>query len=253
MKQSRILALSAALLISTATAKPFAHQHLHKRDIVTVTVTEDFIETIDVIIQVYAGTPIATLVSTEPAHAMIAEITRDVSHLKDLAIPVDHNQAPTTTPTTSPQQSQQYGGQQWAQNWQQKQQDDQKEKEQEQEDKKKQQDAQIEKQKQAEQQQAQQNHQTSSPPSQQQQQQQQQQQPPQSSQQTQTQPSNPPQQQSGGKSGGSGPSGGSCGAVGGKCMASDVTIYNAQGAGACGWSNDTNSEDFFALAQGTLS
>lgn len=53
--------------------------------------------------------------------------------------------------------------------------------------------------------------------------------------------------------GGSGPSGGACGEVGGKCLASDVTIYNDQGTGACGWANDTNSEDYFALAHSKLS
>ena len=47
-----------------------------------------------------------------------------------------------------------------------------------------------------------------------------------------------------------GPTGGKCGDVGGKCMASDVTIYDDQGAGACGWKMDTNSEDYFALAAG---
>ena len=52
------------------------------------------------------------------------------------------------------------------------------------------------------------------------------------------------------QSSGSAPSGGSCGEVGGKCLASDVTIYDDQGIGACGWQNDTNSEDYFALAAG---
>ena len=41
--------------------------------------------------------------------------------------------------------------------------------------------------------------------------------------------------------------GSSCGTVGG-VGSGDVTIYNDQGYGACGWENDTNSEDFFALA-----
>ena len=45
--------------------------------------------------------------------------------------------------------------------------------------------------------------------------------------------------------------GGSCGSIGGSCSG-DVTIYNDQGLGACGWSNDTNSDDFFALAARTF-
>lgn len=47
---------------------------------------------------------------------------------------------------------------------------------------------------------------------------------------------------------GSSSSGGSCGTVGGKCSG-DVTYYEA-GLGACGWTNDGNSEDVFALAHG---
>ena len=50
--------------------------------------------------------------------------------------------------------------------------------------------------------------------------------------------------------GGGGGGGGACGDVGGKCMASAVTIYNDVGLGACGWANDTNSQDFFALSKG---
>ncbi|KAM0797456.1 hypothetical protein BDR22DRAFT_892307 [Usnea florida] len=42
-------------------------------------------------------------------------------------------------------------------------------------------------------------------------------------------------------------SGGSCGQIGGSCTATNVTYFGG-GMGACGWSNDTNSEDFFALA-----
>ncbi|CAD6582290.1 MAG: hypothetical protein ASARMPREDX12_000894 [Alectoria sarmentosa] len=42
-------------------------------------------------------------------------------------------------------------------------------------------------------------------------------------------------------------SGGSCGEVGGTCYATNVTYFGG-GLGACGWSNDTTSEDFFALA-----
>lgn len=44
-------------------------------------------------------------------------------------------------------------------------------------------------------------------------------------------------------------SGGSCGQIGGSCTATNVTYFGG-GMGACGWSNDTNSEDFFALAHG---
>ena len=44
-------------------------------------------------------------------------------------------------------------------------------------------------------------------------------------------------------------SGGSCGEIGGACSASNVTYFGG-GLGACGWSNDTMSEDFFALAHG---
>lgn len=46
-------------------------------------------------------------------------------------------------------------------------------------------------------------------------------------------------------------SGGSCGEVGGTCTATNVTYFGG-GMGACGWSNDTTSEDFFALAHGAL-
>lgn len=42
-------------------------------------------------------------------------------------------------------------------------------------------------------------------------------------------------------------SGGSCGEIGGSCSAPNVTFFEG-GLGACGWSNDTASEDFFALA-----
>ena len=44
-------------------------------------------------------------------------------------------------------------------------------------------------------------------------------------------------------------SGGSCGEIGGTCTATNVTYFGG-GMGACGWSNDTTSEDFFALAHG---
>ena len=44
-------------------------------------------------------------------------------------------------------------------------------------------------------------------------------------------------------------SGGSCHLVGGACSADNVTYFGG-GMGACGWSNDTMSEDFFALAYG---
>lgn len=44
-------------------------------------------------------------------------------------------------------------------------------------------------------------------------------------------------------------SGGSCGDIGGTCTATNVTYFGG-GLGACGWSNDTTSEDFFALAHG---
>lgn len=44
-------------------------------------------------------------------------------------------------------------------------------------------------------------------------------------------------------------SGGSCGEIGGTCTATNVTYFGG-GLGACGWSNDTTSEDFFALAHG---
>ncbi|KAL9137121.1 MAG: hypothetical protein Q9175_001661 [Cornicularia normoerica] len=46
-------------------------------------------------------------------------------------------------------------------------------------------------------------------------------------------------------------SGGSCGEIGGTCTATNVTYFGG-GMGACGWSNDTNKEDFFALAHGAL-
>lgn len=61
-----------------------------------------------------------------------------------------------------------------------------------------------------------------------------------------------PSTAAGGSAGGSGPSGGACGSVGGKCSG-DVTMYNDQGSGACGWTNNTNTDEFFALAIGMLS
>ena len=54
----------------------------------------------------------------------------------------------------------------------------------------------------------------------------------------------PPSSGSGGGSGGSG-----CGSIGGQCIG-DLTIYNNKGLGACGWENNTNTEDFFALSYG---
>ena len=47
-------------------------------------------------------------------------------------------------------------------------------------------------------------------------------------------------------------SGGSCGEIGGSCSASSITYFEG-GQGACGWTNDTKTEDFFALAWGALS
>lgn len=47
-------------------------------------------------------------------------------------------------------------------------------------------------------------------------------------------------------------SGGSCGEIRGTCTATNVTYFGG-GMGACGWSNDTTNEDFFALAHGALS
>lgn len=44
---------------------------------------------------------------------------------------------------------------------------------------------------------------------------------------------------------------GSCSEIGGICTATNVTYFGG-GLGACGWSNDTMSEDFFALAHGAL-
>ena len=60
-------------------------------------------------------------------------------------------------------------------------------------------------------------------------------------------PENPTPATGGSSSSSSSGGGGSCGSIGGDCSG-DVTIYNDQGAGACGWTNDTNSDDFFALA-----
>ena len=45
--------------------------------------------------------------------------------------------------------------------------------------------------------------------------------------------------------------GGSCGEIGGTCTATNVTYFGG-GLGACGWSNDTMQEDFFALAHGAV-
>ena len=216
MKQSTIFALSAALLASTASAKPMVHKHLHnKRDMVTVTVVEDITETVDVFVTIYGPPPgndqqaSLNVHQDQAAHDKPAEqpaakatpaipVPPPVMHQNNEyahANPSPQLPAPTLPPApVTPIKNEQPAPQQPAP--------------------------------------------------------QQKQQPPPPQQQPQSPPS---KQETPPSTAGSGPSGGACGQVGGKCMASDVTIYNDQGAGACGWTNDTNSEDYFALAARTYS
>ncbi|MDI1487302.1 MAG: hypothetical protein OHK93_006571 [Ramalina farinacea] len=181
-----------------------AHQHLHKRDLVTTTVWEDVTETVNVIVTVYgpapgdASAPATTSTQTTPAQLPVEQ-----EKAADVVVP------PSITPSVTPPASVTPPSQAPA----------------------------VAPQVQAAAPQAQ----AAAPQAQ----------------------AAAPQAQalqqpaagdssSGGSSGGSQPSGGACGTTGGKCTAEKMTIYNDQGLGACGWTNDTNSQDFFALAEGTF-
>ena len=205
MKHPGLLALSACLSAVVA-SNHMAHQHLHKRDLVTTTVWEDVTETINVIVTVYgpspgdASAPATTSTQTTPAQLPVeqekaADVVAPPSITPSVTPPASvtpPSQAPASTPPTV-QQNQAAAPQVQA---------------------------------------AAPQVQAAAPQAQ------------------------APQQpaagdsSSGGSSGGSQPSGGACGTTGGKCTAEKMTIYNDQGLGSCGWTNDTNSQDFFALAEG---
>lgn len=226
MRQSTLLALSAPLL---ALAKPLVHERLHKRHEITSTIYEEVTVTVDVTVTVYGPSPQAQ------AEADVG-ITLDEPR-KNQAEPTGHHEAagydgaavkiaeppkPTEPAGTSPLDHQ-------------KEQEKIQEKQKEiQEELIKQQEAHKDTQKNF-----QQNQPEPSKPD------------PKPSQ-PEKQPEKEAEKQPDNKqpTSGQGPSGGSCGEVGGKCLASDVTIYDDQGIGACGWQNDTNSEDYFALAAG---
>ena len=198
MKQAGLLALSACLSTVIA-SNHMAHQHLHKRDMVTTTVWEDVTETVNVVVTVYgaspgdASTPATTSTATTPAQPPVNQ-----DKAADVVAP------PSITPSVTPSASVTPPSQPPAAA------------------------APAVPQKQAAAPQAQ----APAPQAQ--------------------APEQPASgdASSGGSSGSSQPSGGSCGTTGGKCTASRMTIYNDQGIGACGWTNDTNSQDFFALAAG---
>ena len=248
MKHSGILALSAPLLASIATAKPMNHQHLHKRA-ATVTVTVDIVQTVHSTILEYLNSkPSATLITTGSAHSGASQPTSDLSQPQISTGPHSNPQPPAPStppqspaPTTPSQSVQQDGGALSPDEWQRKQGEIQASFERLQASYIAQQQAQT----------------TPSPaPTGQQYQ------PPAPPTQQTSSPVSPPQEEKvkiqpgssasnnngGGSNSGGGSSGGSCGQINSKCTASDVTIYNDQGTGACGWQNDTNSEDFFALA-----
>ncbi|KAG8528060.1 uncharacterized protein KY384_006976 [Bacidia gigantensis] len=235
MKQYNMLALGAPLLLSMTLAKPMVHQHFHqrdlellRRDLVTATVIEETTTTIDVTVTVYGSPPEAQIkmaANVQPADNPDPKPTQTSSSVA---------QSSTANAQADP-----VAIQQEAIAKQQKNIDDQQAKNQ----------AQIEANAKAN---ANSNSQapaqpatpekqapaSSNPPTQSQPQQQQ-------------SPAAKPDTGTQGSSG-TAPSGGSCGQVGGKCMASDVTIYDDQGIGSCGWQNDTTSEDYFALAANTF-
>ena len=195
MKQAGLLALSACLSAVLA-SNHMAHQHLHRRDLVTTTVWEDVTETINVIVTVYGPSPgDASAPATTSTQTTPAQLPVNQEKAADVVVP------PSITPSVTPPASVTPPSQAPAI---------------------------AAPQAQAAAPQAQ----AAAPQAQ------------------------APQQpaagdsSSGGSRGGSQPSGGACGTTGGKCTAEKMTIYDDQGLGACGWSNDTNSQDFFALAEG---
>ena len=213
MRYSAILALSAPLL---ALSKPMAHERLHKRDAITSTSTvwEEVTVTVDVTVTVYGPAPGAD-------QAQIGIIDQQDKPSDNTCITtttphVDTNQKPAAPQPTPPPPEQPKQAISQANDGQvvaQPKKDEQKQ----------------------------------APPPQ----------PAPAPAKVEPQPQTPPPQppkkdESKPQGGSQGPGGGSCGEMGGKCMASDVTIYNDQGTGACGWSNDTNSQDFFALAHSKL-
>ena len=231
MRQSTLLALSAPLL---ALAKPLVHERLHKRHEITSTIYEEVTVTVDVTVTVYGPSPQAQ------AEADV-EITLNEPQ-KNQAEPTGHTEAagydggavriqeppkPTGPAGKSPL-------------------DHQKEQEEIQEKQKKIQEDLIRQQeghKDTQKHSGEKKPEPSKPESQ-----------PKQPSQPEKQPDKQPEKQpeNNQPTSGQGPSGGSCGEVGGKCLASDVTIYDDQGIGACGWQNDTNTEDYFALAAGEL-
>lgn len=205
MKQAGLLALSACLSAVVA-SNHMAHQHLHKRDLVTTTVWEDVTETINVIVTVYGLSPgDASAPATTSTQMTPVQLPVNQEKAADVVVP------PSITPSVTPPVSVTPPSQAPAV---------------------------AAPQAQAAAPQAQ----AAAPQAQ-----------------AAASQAQAPQQpaagdaSSGGSSGSSQPSGGACGTTGGKCTAEKMTIYNDQGLGACGWTNDTNSQDFFALAEGKCS
>lgn len=257
MKNSTILALGATLLASTVIAKPMVHPHLHhKRNMVTVTVTEDVLEIVNVVVTVYNGgaatsTGLHTTLTTRHADkvnkAVEATSSSQLAPAKEaivdpspapLSAIVDDTveDEPSTKGNQTPEEIQQgYIDQQ--QGYIDEQKKTNKEKEQENADHSK-------------------NLGVSSAPvaapivTE--------------SKASAIKPAKDKEvpkkgnegDHSGGNTeesngGGGAPSGGACGKVGGKCSG-DLTIYDDQGAGACGWTMDTETEDYFALSKGAM-
>ncbi|KAL9131761.1 MAG: hypothetical protein Q9217_000366 [Psora testacea] len=189
MKQSIILALSATILASIASAKPMVHQHLHRRDLVTTTVWEDVTTTIDLIVTVYGSSPGNDKQTDPQLHEDNAVHRKPADQPAPQATPqslpkVENKKVENSNPLTQvPAQTSAPVKPSQAQDYQ-------------------------------------------PPPQDQQQQQQQQQSSSQQSEQPQPSTSSNPLPSNGG--GESGPSGGACGSVGGKCIAPSVTIYNDQ-------------------------
>ena len=252
MRHSNILALSAAIWALITTAKPMNHRHLHRRDAVFVTVkAPDVVKTVHVIVQEINGTPVSTLTGTNSAPSVTPQVTGYILRPENSAGVPSNSQPPALTSSAPPIQpkSSEHSPQETnavdAINSKQV------------EINESHAEAMIATQAKLKDKQAKVNHapvpstEQSQPPVP-------------TSQPIPTQTPSPQQEQpesttsnnnnnnDGSSSSGSGSSGGSCGQVGAKCLAQDLTIYNDQGLGACGWQNDTNSENFFALAAGTV-
>lgn len=244
MKQSTILALGTTFLASMAIAKPMVHPHLHKRGMVTVTVTEDILEIVNVIITIFNDADTSTGTST-------TQTTRNGSPSSNAAEATSSSQpaavnTPTSSPTlaaspapTSPPTNDKPSALEWQNGQQQKQEELIKEQEKKIEEQQKKNEEQNKINGQSQQQ-------ADTPSSQEQQ-------AASSSVSQQVSGNSGDVSQGGGNNDGSSePSGGACGQVGGKCKASDLTVYTDSAMGACGWDLKSESQDFFALAANTM-